>query len=354
MVHRRRWPLGIVLLAGVLLLAAVPAAPAERVFRVGYLEGGVYWTYTQTLAALRLELRQRGWGPRIAYPGDAHFSPGGEAENEAELARCARRLMVRGDLDLILAAGSAATAALLAANNGRTPIVAMAVADPVRSGFVVSETDSGIDNFTVRIVPGRYRRMFEIFHAEVGFSKLGLMYHDSENGRQYASLADAREVAGERGFAILAYPEVSPAETTAECLAGIQNLIDRGIDAFFIPPLLCFDWGQSDVARLLDLLTAHRIPTFAREGQRMVQAGAMMGFASYDFSGRGRFLAERVIRILEGALPRGLSMVDHSMPRISLNLAVARKIGFDPSFDLLRSCDAVYDDISLPADRLVK
>ncbi|HSM74633.1 MAG TPA: hypothetical protein VK852_08360, partial [Desulfobacterales bacterium] len=91
-----------------------------------------------------------------------------------------------------------------------------------------------------------------------------------------------------------------------------------------------------------------------REGQRMVQAGALMGFASYDFSGRGRFLAERVIRILEGALPRALPMVDHSMPRISLNLAVAKKIGFDPSFDLLRSCDAFFDDISPPADRLVK
>ncbi|HSM73359.1 MAG TPA: hypothetical protein VK852_01935, partial [Desulfobacterales bacterium] len=235
--HRGRWPLGMVLLAGVLLLAAVPAAPAERVYRVGYLEGGVYWTYSQTLAALRLELRQRGWGPRIAYPGDAHFSPGWEAEQEAELARCARDLMARGDLDLILAAGSAATAALLAANNGRTPIVAMAVADPVRSGFVVSETDSGIDNFTVRIVPGRYRRMFEIFHAEVGFEKLGLMYHDSENGHRYANLDDARAVAGERGFAILTHPGLSRAETTAECLAGIRSLIARGMDAFLIHPL---------------------------------------------------------------------------------------------------------------------
>ncbi len=295
MVPRGLWTLGMVLLAGVLVLAAAPAAPT---FRVGYLEGGGYWTYSRTLAALRLELDRQGWGPRIQYPADAHFSPGWEAEKKAELAGCARRLMARSDLDLILAAGSEATAALLDCNNRRTPIVAMAVADPVRSGFVVSESDSGIDNFTVRIVPGRYRRMFEIFHAEVGFSKLGLMYHDSENERQYASVADA--------------------------------------------------------ASLLNVLIEHRIPTFAREGQRLVQAGALMGFATYDFSNRGRFLAERVIRILEGAMPRALPMVDHTIPKISLNLAVAKQIGFDPSFDFLRSCDEVFDAISLPADRLLK
>ncbi len=351
MVPRGLWTLGMVLLAGVLVLAAAPAASA---FRVGYLEGGGYWTYSRTLAALRLELDRQGWGPRIQYPADAHFSPGWEAEKKAELAGCARRLMARSDLDLILAAGSEATAALLDCNNRRTPIVAMAVADPVRSGFVVSESDSGIDNFTVRIVPGRYRRMFEIFHAEVGFSKLGLMYHDSENERQYASVADAHEVARARGFAILAYPGVSRAETTAECLAGIQTLIAQGMDAFFIPSLVCFDWSQCDVASLLNVLIEHRIPTFAREGQRLVQAGALMGFATYDFSNRGRFLAERVIRILEGAMPRALPMVDHTIPKISLNLAVAKQIGFDPSFDFLRSCDEVFDAISLPADRLLK
>lgn len=350
-VHRRRQTLGAVLLTGLLLLAAAPAVGA---FQVGYLEGGVYWTYSETLAATRLELDQRGWGARIHFPADAHFSPGWEAEKQAELVQCARRLMARSDLDLILAAGTAATEALLGCNNGRTPILAMAVADPIRSGFVTSETDSGIDNFTVRIVPGRYRRMFEIFHEEVGFSKLGMIYHDSENGRKYANVEDAYEVARERGFDILPYRQVSRGETTAECLAGIQSLIAQGMDAFFIPTLVCFDWCQSDVAGLLAVLAEHRIPTFAREGTRFVKAGALMGFSTYDFSGRGRFFAERVIRILEGATPRTLPMVDDAMPKISLNLAVAKQIGFDPSFDILRASDEVFDAITLPEDRLVK
>lgn len=81
-------------------------------------------------------------------------------------------------------------------------------------------------------------------------------------------------------------------------------------------------------------------------------AGALMGFSTVDYFARGRFLAERVIAILSGEKPRSLTMVDDAPPKITINLFVARKISFDPSFDVLGASDEIYQEIALPEDRL--
>ena len=140
-----------------------------------------------------------------------------------------------------------------------------------------------------------------------------------------------------------------------ECFTGVKNLVSqKKVDAFFIPALNGFDWGQSDVKPIIDYLIENKIPSFAREGTKTVKAGALMGFSTYDFSGRGQFLAERVVKILMGTSPRELSMVDNAIPKISLNIYVAEQIGFDPSFDILGASDEIFQEITLPEDRLIK
>ena len=47
-------------------------------------------------------------------------------------------------------------------------------------------------------------------------------------------------------------------------------------------------------------------------------------------------------------------MVDDAPPKIAINLAVAREIGFDPSFEILGASDEIYNEITLPEKRLVK
>jgi ABC-type uncharacterized transport system substrate-binding protein len=330
------------------------AAAQTPKFKIGYLEAGSFWLFTGTLDATKAALDKMGWQDKVEFPKDAQCSPGWEPEKKEELQACARKLMARTDLALIIAAGTDATKAILEANNGRTPIAAMAVSDPIRSKFVVDENDSGVDNFTVYMEKDRYRRMFRMFHEVVGFKKLGLIYSDTESGRIYSNVDDAQQVAGESGFQVMEYAKVSRAEKTEDCLEGIQWLIDQGIDAFFIGSLNCFDWSASDVKKLLDVFTEAKIPTFAREGTKGVKAGALMGFSTTDFAARGNFIADKMVRILLGEKPRSLPMVDATKPKISLNLPVAVKIGFDPPVDLLASSDEIFQEISLPEDRLVK
>ena len=346
------------------LLLATPSFSAEKsagkVYKIGYIEGGEFWVFTEIKNLIQKYMNEPGhinapeWNGKVEYPADAQFSPGWDDENLKKLPEMAQRLMARDDLDLIIAAGTDATRAVLKANNNKTPIISIAVSDPIKSGFVKDENDSGIDNYTARLEPGRYKRMFRIFHDVVMFQKLGLMYPDNDSGRLYTNLDEAYQVSKERGFQVIEYNKVSSVESNEECYEGIKYLIDKGIDAFFIPVLNCFDWKKSDVKRLLDLLTENKIPTFAREGTKYVKSGALMGFSSIDFSQRTRFIVRKIIRIFNGEKPRSLPMVDDAVPKISINLHVAEQIGFDPSFDILSATDEIFQENILPDDRLVK
>ena len=336
----------------VLMMAFLPLQPVgAEPYRAGYLEGGAYWLFSDSMEAVKQSLEAKGWGEKIVFPEDAWFSPGWDREDLWEDRAAA--LMERKDLDLIVSAGTDATRALLAANNGKTPVVGMAISDPVDAGFVDSREDSGVDNFTVRLDPERYRRMIEMFHQVVEFEKLGLIYPDTASGRQYTNLREAEAVAHDRGFELLTYDRITT-ESAADCLEGLRYLVEQGMDAFFIPSLLGFDWENSDVEKLFNYLNDKGIPTFARNGSRDVRAGALMGFSTVDFSRRGDFISDGIIRILEGEKPRNLNMVDRGTPKISFNIRVANTIGFNPPFDLLAATDELYQEIVLPENRKIR
>ncbi|MCG8530908.1 MAG: hypothetical protein MI749_09615 [Desulfovibrionales bacterium] len=334
------------LLITAVLSCALYLPASAKMLRLGYLEAGPFWTYTESLTALMNALQDPGmaskmnWRNSVTIPQDARFSPGWG--NTADLNAAATDLMSRRDLDLILVAGTDATAAILKANNGKTPIVSFSVADALKSGFVASETDSGVDNFTVRLVPGRYKKMFKVFYDIVGYKRLGIMYHPSESGMYFSNVADARAVAAEEGYELVEYDQLPESEDTTSCQKGLDFLFAKNIDAYFIGPLLCFDWTKTNVTPLIDRLIEQKVATFAREGTPLVQRGGLMGFSTVSFSERGRFLAERVIQILEGASPRSLSMIDNAIPQISLNLLTAEEIGFNPPLDLLAASDEVF------------
>lgn len=347
----------IALMTAVVPYSAAVEATGQPVkkYRIGYIEANSFWVFPEIMTATKKSLDKMGWLNRIEFPEDAQISTGwGTPETEKILADKAAELMARKDLDMIISAGTPPTGALLKANNGKTPIFAIGVSDPIRSKFVVSAKDSGIDNFTARVVPDRFTQMFTIFHDVVRFKKLGLIYSDSENGRVFSNVEDARKIAQELGFQVIEYNKQKDTDKAKECMEGINWLIQQGIDAFFQPAITCFDWRKSDVKRLMDTLTEHKIPVFAREGTLYVKAGALMGFSSIDFAPRGDFNANKIIRIFQGEKPRSLPMVDGTPPKISFNIRVAEKIGFNPPFDILGASDEIFKEITLPEDRKVK
>lgn len=355
MAYYTRW----LLLIGCLGLTFSAAAESKK--RMGYLEAGALSNFTETMRATRTVLIQRGWLGKLELLKDACFSPGWAPEKKKQLSEKAKELMSRTDLDVIVGAGTSAVRSLLEQNNHRVPIVGVAVSDPIKSiyvadgkesTFVLSEQDSGIDNFTIRIVPNQYKKMFEIFYDEVGFKKLGLLYVDEENKNNVSSVSDAYEVVKNgRPYQVIEQRINSP--KTSDCQKGLESLIDKGIDAFFVPSLKCFEWDEVDPEKsnptvLLKLLRERKIRTFSKQGSRDVQGGAMMGLSTLNYEDRGEFTADTLIHILEGKKPRSLPMKDEAPPKITINLEVAEEIGFTLSFDILGASDELYQKITIP------
>lgn len=322
---------------------ATGACAAEKKIRIGYLEAGPYWAFERTFDSFKAKLVEKGWGDRLEYPKDAHLSPGWGPENESLLQESAKKLMARKDLDAVVGMGTAATNALLKANNHRTIILGQAVSDALVSKMILSPQDSGVDNFTVRYVPDRWKIMFELFHDIVGFKKLGILYPDTEEGMIYSNVKEAREASKERGFELLEYKEVSRGETTEDCWAGIKDLHARGMDALFISALNCFDWDQSEVRPVYDYLHAAKIATFARDGSQQVKAGALLGLSTLDYAPIGDFLSDQLIQVMQGVSPRKVPMVDKGHPKIALNIETAQKIGFDFPMNILLASDEIYE-----------
>lgn len=333
--------------AGMLSVCISTAQAQPPVKRIGYLEAGPFWLYDRTWNAFRTAIAHNK-DILCEFPEDARFSPGWEPEKMKTLQDKAALLMQRKDLDLVVAMGTAAAKAMIAANNGHLPILGMGMADPVAAKVVTSADDSGVDNFTCRVTADRWSSMFRVFYDVVHFKKLGIMYNDTPDGKVYAALADAQAIASELGFSIVQYDGLSSAETIDECSAGLEALHTQGMDAFFIGPLNCFDIEGKGISPLLSKLNAWKTPTFARDGSEYVKAGALMGFSTWDFGPIGSFLAKQGHAILTGTSPRTLSMLDRSEPSIALNLATAKAIEFDFPFDVLVVADELHETITPP------
>lgn len=320
------------------------ARPGPRPPRkvAAYLEAGPYWEFSLLREQIITALKERGVLERIDFPEVLHISPGWDATEDA-YRDAARTLMRDPSVDVILGMGTAATKALLAENNGRTPIMSIDVADPVGAGIVDARTGRTAPNLTIHYVRDKWYKVFALFHEALPFKRLGIMYHDSPEGLSYSNVHEAREVARERGFTLVEYPRLDKAESGATCAQGVNELLGRGIDAFYISALNCFDWTRENPQPMFDALASHGIRTFARDGSVHVRRGALMGLSTLDYVPLGRFYADRMAQRL-GLLPPTAELEREAYtPKITLNLVTANNLGMDIPLLLLISSDEIFD-----------
>ena len=327
--------------------AGSPAALMPRLQPIqpkvaAYFEAGTYWEFTLLQKEIIKALQQRGVAERFVFPEEFHISPGWNAPESAYRAE-ARKLMSNPGIDVIISMGTEATKALLAENNGKTPIMSVDVADPAGAGIVDPVTGKGAANLTIRYTKNKWFKVFALFHEALPFKRLGIMYHDSPEGLSYSNVREAREVARERGFTLVEYPFLDKAESMESCAKGVNRLLREGIDAFYISALNCFDWTQSNPQAMFDTLNARRIKTFARDGSVHVGRGALMGLSTLDYVPLGKFYADHMAARL-GLLPPNAQLEEAAYtPKIALNLVTAQKLGMDLPLILLISADELFD-----------
>ena len=349
--------------------------PGGRKWRIAYMEGGAYADYYQVLLHVAEGLKSLGWidfeylpaitdgkdtrmvwvsflssarvqSRYIEFVRDAFYTADWDSRKRKVIQKdLTERLNRDRDIDLVIAMGT--WAGLDLANDRHSvPTVSMSVSDPVRAGIVLDPEDSGYDHLHARTNPDKHRRQVELFYNTIRFHTLGIQYQDTPVGRSYSAVEDILDLAGEKGFEVVACevpvyltsenPHIP--EHSTECMEALA----LHADAVYISNAVGF---EAEKARnYLRPLTEKKIPSFAQAGYEIVRHGALMGTVQ-NWRELGRFHAEIIARIFNGAKPRELPQTFAYKDRLAVNLKTAGQIGFQPDNGVLSQTDMVFTTI---------
>jgi ABC-type uncharacterized transport system substrate-binding protein len=349
-----------------------PTTNHGRKWRIGYLEGGPYSNYPLNLKALVVALAEIGWVDKvdaipqgsetdtslmwqwisghvhsdyITFVADAYWSSNWDMDGLRIRNRRAviKRLNAEKNIDLMLAMGTWAGQDL-ATDNHRVPTIVMSSSDPVGSGIIKSDQDSGFDHVNARVDPTRYERQLRIFHDIVGFTRLGIVYEkDTLEGNTYAAIDDVRKLAAERGFDIVSchapFSNVTQ-EAAFDSVLRCHRDLAPAIDAFYLTVHRGVDLDR--MPELLAPFFEYKVPTFSQSGSHEVQRGVLLSIARAGFKYIAGFHAQTIAKIFNGARPRDLEQRFQDPPRIAINTQTAQVIGYDPAVEILNTADEIY------------
>jgi len=342
-------------------------------FRIGFLQGGDYKDYLPVFTALTKGLAHLGWiedknipqfsldegtiklwewlslskrSKYITFVVDAFYtSEWSEKKRQQTRHRLIERLNTKKDIDLMVAMGTWAGQDL--SNNEHTvPTLVFSSSDPLASKIIKSIDDSGYDHLWARIDPTRFERQVSLFHDIIRFTKLGVVYENTKVGRSYASVDQIEKVAREREFEIVPcyapFSEIETDEATQNVIQCHETLAPK-VDAMYIT----HHRGvvEKKMRSILDPLYKKNIPTFSQAGSSEVRHGVLLSISQANFLYVGRFYAETIAKVLNGAKPRELKQVFESPPKIAINLETAELIGYDPPVDILGAADEIFQKI---------
>jgi ABC-type uncharacterized transport system substrate-binding protein len=339
-------------------------------WKIGYLEGGYFIDYKESLKAFVEGLEILGWIEPISIPegkfgdsdvklwrwlsqniesnyvefvSDAIWSSNWEAEKrERNRRKVLQRLNRNGDIDLMIAMGTWAGQDL-ANNLHSTSTVIMSTSDPVASNIIKSPEDSGYDHVHAYYDPYRYEKQIRVFHDIFQFKKLGVAYEDTQAGRSYAGLSVLQKIAEKEGFEIvhcLCFNDIPDMELAFDSLLKCHQYLAPNVDAMYLTAHGALI--PEKIPALLKPFEEHNVPTFSQLGTDLVKAGVLLSAVEAEYETIGLRLAEDVGRIFNGAMPRQLDQIFSEQTRLAINLEEAKKIGWDVPLEILEMADDVY------------
>jgi putative ABC transport system substrate-binding protein len=147
-------------------------------------------------------------------------------------------------------------------------------------------------------------------------------------------LREVREAARTLGLQILPFE----AGSSREIETAFATLVSQQAEAVYVAPNTFF---FSRRVQLATLATRHAIPA-AYTDRSYVEAGGLMSYGS-DYAETYRQVGTYTGRILKGAKPADLPVIQSSKLELLINLATARAMGLTVSGDLLSIADEVIE-----------
>jgi putative tryptophan/tyrosine transport system substrate-binding protein len=309
-------------------LAAWAQQPAMPV--IGYLNSATPDGFSDYLRALRQGIKESGYveGENLAI--EYRW-----AENEPDRLPVLAADLVRRQAKVIAATGAPAS---MAAGRATTtiPTVFMVPEDPVRLGLVTSLSRpggnmTGVNFFSAELTAKRLELLRELVPTA---KRVAVLLNPAEPTLAAANLRDVEGAASAAAVQI----RVFNASTIAEIDTAFAALASERPDALFISSGPFFFNRRVQMAHLA---TRYAIPAIGSQ-RPYPEAGGLMSYGASLIEAH-RQAGVYVGRILKGANPADLPVVQASKFELVINASTARMLGLTVPPTLLATADEVIE-----------
>ena len=296
---------------------------------VGFLDFGSAAERTQQVAAFRKGLTEGGYqeGQNVAL--EFRWAEG-QYGRFTELAAD----LVRRGVSVIAIPGSGTGALAAKAATTTIPIVFGATGDPVKEGLVASlnrpgGNATGVNFFTAELVAKRMQLLRELVPAA---NRIALFVNPTDAENYQSTL---REVEAAVGGQQVLVREVATGREIDEAFASIAR---EKADALFVAPGSFFNTRR---VQLAVLAARHALPAIYSV-RAYPEAGGLMSYGT-DILDAFRQVGAYTARILKGAKPADLPVLQSTKFELVINLKTAKALGLTVPDTLLARADEVIE-----------
>jgi putative ABC transport system substrate-binding protein len=298
---------------------------------IGFLNSQSPDTLADRLRGFRGGLKETGYveGENVAI--DYRW-----AENQYDRLPVLAAELVRRQVTVIAASGGLAVMFAAKAATTTIPIVFVVAEDPVRTGLVASLARpggnlTGINLLSLELVAKRLELLRELVPRTV---RVAVLVNPANTGFAETTLTDVEPAARAMGLQI----QVHNASTSREIDAAFATFVRERADALFVGNEPFF---TSRRVQLANAAAHHSIPaTFGT--REIAEAGGLMSYGS-DIVDGWRQLGAYVGRVLKGAKPADLPVVQASKVELVINHQTARTLGLIVPPGVLAIADEVIE-----------
>ena len=309
-------------------LAAYAQQPAMPV--IGYLNASAADGYADDLRAFRQGFKESGYieGENVVI--DYRWG-----ENQPDRLPAMAADLVRRQVNVIAAASAPASVAAAKAT-ASTPIVFLVPEDPVRLGLVTSLSRpggnaTGINFFAAELATKRLEFLRAVVPA---IKRVAVLLNPAEPTIAAANRRDLEAAADAMGLQIRFFN----ASTITEIDAAFAAFASDRPDALFISSGPFF---ASRSVQLAHLATRHGIPAIGGP-RRYTEVGGLMSYGA-SLTEAHRHAGIYVGRVLKGARPADLPVVQSSKFELVINTSTARMLGLSMPPALMATADEVIE-----------
>jgi len=325
---RRREFITLIGVAAAWPMAARAQQPAMPT--IGFLDSRSAEAIPERLRSYRQGLKETGYieGENVAI---IHRFAENKVDRLPELAAD----LVRRQVAVIGTAGD--TVALVAqAATATIPIVFLASQDPVRLGLVTSLARpagnmTGINFFTGELVAKRLGILHELVPKA---TRVAVLVNPANHAQAESALRDLTGAATGMGIDI----QVLNARTSSEIDAAFATLARERPDALFVASDTLF---TSRRIQVVNLAIRHGIPT-TFPNREFTESGGLMSYGA-SITDAWRQSGLYTGRILKGAKPADLPVMQSTKLDLVINNQTARMLGITVPQTLLASADEVIE-----------